>query len=224
MKDDARPGEIALGTDPAKAVADAGIVFIGRVRTPWRERGDCPRNLREARERGGETSLLLDGPYRPGLDGLEPGRTVIVLYWLDRALEIDPNSVQATYARGVLHNLTGEADAATKDLAAAIQCSPLDPRTHSMRGHLGVASILKGDFDKALEWAEHAVRSPRTAHMSLFVASAAASLAGETVRAQHWKSELARLAPRITPALFFESMPLPEATQRQLTEAFGRIR
>ena len=146
------------------------------------------------------------------------------VYWLDRALEIDPNSVQATYARGVLHNLTGEADAATKDLAAAIQCSPLDPRTHSMRGHLGVASILKGDFDKALEWAEHAVRSPRTAHMSLFVASAAASLAGETVRAQHWKSELARLAPRITPALFFESMPLPEATQRQLTEAFGRIR
>ncbi|MGE0845463.1 MAG: tRNA (N6-threonylcarbamoyladenosine(37)-N6)-methyltransferase TrmO [Flavobacteriaceae bacterium] len=74
-----------LGTDPAKIASDAGIVFIGRVRTPWSERGDCPRNLREARERGGETSLLLDGPYRPGLDGLEPGRTVIVLYWLDRA-------------------------------------------------------------------------------------------------------------------------------------------
>ena len=92
-----------------------------------------------------------------------------------------------------------------------------------MRGHLGAASILKGDFEKALEWAEHSVRSPRTAHMSLFVASAAASLAGETTRARHWKSELARLAPRITPTLFFESMPLPEATQRQLTEAFGRI-
>ena len=145
------------------------------------------------------------------------------IYWLDRALDIDPNSVQATYVRGVLHNLIGEADAATLDLAAAIQCSPLDPRTHSMRGHLGVASILKGDFEKALEWAEHSVRSPRTAHMSLFIASSAASLAGETIRARHWKSELARLAPRITPTLFFESMPLPDATQRQLTEAFGRI-
>ena len=145
------------------------------------------------------------------------------IYWLDRALEIDPNSVQATYARGVLYNLTGEADAATRDLAAAIQSSPLDPRTYSMRGHLGVASILKGDFEKALEWAEHSVRTPRTAHMSLFVASAAASLAGETARARKWKSELARLAPQITPALFFESMPLPKATQDQLAEAFGRI-
>lgn len=145
------------------------------------------------------------------------------IHWLDRALEIDPNSVQATYARGVLHNLAGETDAAVKDLATAIQSSPLDPRIYSMRGHLGVASIQQGDFAKALEWAEHAVRSPRVEQMTLFVTSVAASLAGEKARAQHWKSELARVAPQVTPARFFESVPLPDVTQKQFIQAFDQI-
>ena len=30
---------------------DAQLVFIGRARTPWKSRGECPKNLREARQR-----------------------------------------------------------------------------------------------------------------------------------------------------------------------------
>ncbi|WP_417671823.1 winged helix-turn-helix domain-containing tetratricopeptide repeat protein [Roseibium sp.] len=145
------------------------------------------------------------------------------IHWLDRALELDPNMSLATYSRGALYNLTGQADEAFQDLAAAIQSSPLDPRIFSMRGHLGVASMQREDFDKAMEWTEHAARSPRVEHLTLFVACVAASLAGDKARAEHWKSELARAAPRITPALFFESMPLPPATQKQFAQAFERI-
>ncbi|MFC2967051.1 tRNA (N6-threonylcarbamoyladenosine(37)-N6)-methyltransferase TrmO [Acidimangrovimonas pyrenivorans] len=78
-----RPGEVALAFDPAER-AEAGITFIGRLRTPWKK-GDCPRNLRKARERGGAFSVELDPAYRDGLTGLEPGQAIILLYWMNQA-------------------------------------------------------------------------------------------------------------------------------------------
>ncbi len=85
-----RPGEERLACDPAKMTPDAGVVFIGQVRTPWRSRAECPRNLRQARERAaGMTAarfaLEIDAPYRAGLKGLEAGNTVIALYWMHEA-------------------------------------------------------------------------------------------------------------------------------------------
>ena len=78
-----RTGEVELGFDPG-AAPDAGIRFIGRLRTPWR-RGDCPRNLRQARERGGAFRVELDAPYRAGLAGISAGSRLILLYWMDGA-------------------------------------------------------------------------------------------------------------------------------------------
>jgi tRNA-Thr(GGU) m(6)t(6)A37 methyltransferase TsaA len=81
--DGIRPGEVVLDADPALA-CDAQLCFIGRLSTPW-SRGNCPKNLREARERGGEFSALIDPPFRPGLMGLETGQAVILLYWTGAA-------------------------------------------------------------------------------------------------------------------------------------------
>lgn len=85
LNDDARPGEVRLQFDPAGCAGDAGLVFIGRIRSPWTERAFCPKNLREARERGQMASVEIDEPWRPGLAGLEAGQTIVVLYWMDRA-------------------------------------------------------------------------------------------------------------------------------------------
>jgi tRNA-Thr(GGU) m(6)t(6)A37 methyltransferase TsaA len=79
----ARPGEQSLPFDPGVA-DDARLAFIGRIRSPW-SRGDCPKNLREARERGGDFRLQVDTPFRPGLAGLAAGDAVIVLYWTGTA-------------------------------------------------------------------------------------------------------------------------------------------
>lgn len=78
-----RQGEIALGIDPGNQ-GDASLRFIGRLQTPWRK-GNCPHNLREARERGGKFLAVLDPEYRAGLAGLAPGQAVILLYWMDAA-------------------------------------------------------------------------------------------------------------------------------------------
>lgn len=80
-----REGEIALPFDPAERATDAGLVFIGRVRSPWTRREDCPRNTAAARAKGLPAEVELAPDYRAGLAGLEGATHVIVLTWLDRA-------------------------------------------------------------------------------------------------------------------------------------------
>lgn len=98
-----RPGEVRLPFDPAAARPDAGIVFIGRLRSPWSVRGDCPRSLREARERGGGGSVEVDRPWRPGLRGLAGHSHVILLYWMHEARRdlIIQSPAHASEPRGV---------------------------------------------------------------------------------------------------------------------------
>ena len=81
-----RPGEVRSAIDPATKDGDARLVFIGHAETPWKVRDDCPRNLRQARERGGQFALRIDETWRMGLKDLAAGDPVIVLYWMDQAV------------------------------------------------------------------------------------------------------------------------------------------
>jgi tRNA-Thr(GGU) m(6)t(6)A37 methyltransferase TsaA len=86
MSNSIRPGEIRAPTDPSSEEAgDARLVFIGRARTPWTSKETCPKNLREARERGAVASVEIGPDWRAGLRDLSPGDAVILLTWLDRA-------------------------------------------------------------------------------------------------------------------------------------------
>lgn len=60
------------------------LLVIGIAETPWRA-GDCPKNMREAAERGGTATLHIGEPYRTALTGLDRASHVIVLGWFDRA-------------------------------------------------------------------------------------------------------------------------------------------
>lgn len=74
-----RPGEVAV---PAPAPTDAGLVFIGRIHTPWADRISCPR---QGRRDGPVCRIELFEPWIAGLDGLERYEEVEVLYWLDQS-------------------------------------------------------------------------------------------------------------------------------------------
>ena len=79
-----RPGEVVMGALPP-GEADAVVRYIGRIRSNWGP-GDCPKNLRTARESGGGRARVdLDPVYAPALRGLAEGQAVIVVYWMDRA-------------------------------------------------------------------------------------------------------------------------------------------
>jgi tRNA (Thr-GGU) A37 N-methylase len=77
---DIRPGERAV---PLPERFDAGIYFIGTIRTPWRTREQCPKNPREAA--GALCTIELDDRYTAGLTGLERGQELVVLYFMNRA-------------------------------------------------------------------------------------------------------------------------------------------
>jgi tRNA-Thr(GGU) m(6)t(6)A37 methyltransferase TsaA len=74
-----REGEVAVAL-PAQF--DASLYFIGRIRTPWKRRGDCPKN---ARGSDAVCTIELDPRWVEGLKGLETVSHVIVLYWMYEA-------------------------------------------------------------------------------------------------------------------------------------------
>ena len=61
---------------------DAGVYFIGRVRTPWSERKDCPKNARESEA---VCTIELDERWAPALKDLASCSHIVVLYWMDKA-------------------------------------------------------------------------------------------------------------------------------------------
>jgi tRNA-Thr(GGU) m(6)t(6)A37 methyltransferase TsaA len=63
----------------------ASLCFIGRIRTPFTNRDDCPRSIRAARVNGGTATAEIDPVFRPGILGLDRASHVILLYWMDEA-------------------------------------------------------------------------------------------------------------------------------------------
>ena len=79
---DVRPGELSV---PLPDRYDASLYFIGRIRTPWTRRQDCPRNARVSRESGVVCTIEVDPRWHQALPGVETCSHLIVLYWMDRA-------------------------------------------------------------------------------------------------------------------------------------------
>ena len=71
-----RAGEVGVAMPP---VSDAGLVFIGRIHTPWASRTDAPR---QGRPDGELCRIEVFEPWVAALDGLEHYPRIEVLYWL----------------------------------------------------------------------------------------------------------------------------------------------
>ncbi len=74
-----REGEIAVALP---AAFDALLYYIGRIRTPWKRREDCPKNPRES---DAVCTVEVDPRWAEGLSGLETVSHVLLLYWMDKA-------------------------------------------------------------------------------------------------------------------------------------------
>jgi tRNA-Thr(GGU) m(6)t(6)A37 methyltransferase TsaA len=61
---------------------DAGLVFIGRIRTPWTSREMTPR---QGRHDGPVCRLEIFDPWAPALKGVDFYSNLEVVYWLHRS-------------------------------------------------------------------------------------------------------------------------------------------
>ena len=75
-KSEIRDGEVAV-TPPSPD--DAGLVFIGRIHTPWTSRMEAPR---QGRTDGPVCRIEVFEPWVQALDGLAQYKRIEVLYWL----------------------------------------------------------------------------------------------------------------------------------------------
>jgi tRNA-Thr(GGU) m(6)t(6)A37 methyltransferase TsaA len=71
-----RDGEVAVELTKA---SDAGLVFIGRIRTPWTSREDTPR---QGSHNGPICRLEIFEPWVPALKGVDFYNNLEVIYWL----------------------------------------------------------------------------------------------------------------------------------------------
>jgi tRNA (adenine37-N6)-methyltransferase len=74
-----RPGEVAV--EPPRST-DAGVYFIGTIRTPWATRRECPK--RGSRD-GPVCTLVLDERWQQGLTDLADYKHIQILYWMHHA-------------------------------------------------------------------------------------------------------------------------------------------
>jgi tRNA-Thr(GGU) m(6)t(6)A37 methyltransferase TsaA len=74
-----RDGEIAVELPKN---FDAALYFIGRIRTPWKTRDECPKN---ARESDAVCTIEVDPRWAAALTGVETCTHLVVLYWMNRS-------------------------------------------------------------------------------------------------------------------------------------------
>lgn len=74
-----REGEISVTVPPA---TDAGLIFIGRIATPWTSRLECPR---QGRHDGPLCRIEIFAPWIEALQDIQLFERLEVLYWLDRS-------------------------------------------------------------------------------------------------------------------------------------------
>ena len=79
LANDLRPGEVAI---ELPAASDAGLYFIGRIRTPWPNRRDCPKR---GSPDGPICTIEIDRRWRDALTGLSGHERLQVLYWMHEA-------------------------------------------------------------------------------------------------------------------------------------------
>jgi tRNA-Thr(GGU) m(6)t(6)A37 methyltransferase TsaA len=79
MSADIRPGEVSVAL-PERF--DAELYFIGRIRTPWQSREECPKN---ARESDAQCTIEVDERWAAALTDVETCSHLLVLYWMHSA-------------------------------------------------------------------------------------------------------------------------------------------
>ncbi len=128
MSDDIRPNEVAVDLPDH---TDAGVYFIGRIRTPWKTREDCPRRIDP---NGPVCSIEIDPRWAEALRGLEPPAQVQVLYWMHRARR--DLVVQAPRRRAIV--------AGTFALRSPVRPNPIASSVVELVGVEGSTVLVRG--------------------------------------------------------------------------------
>jgi adenylate cyclase len=193
----------ALELDPRFGVvaAMAGICHMQKViwdyaTDPQFERKEAVRLLRLALSVDDSDPEIL--AWAAVISAYMVGDSESEIEMADRAVALNPNSLQAWYARGVVYRNAGLPEEAVRSLERANRMSPVDPLLHRSFTAMGYAFIELRCFDKAIVAGKKALRlAPCFSAAFRCLASAFAHL-GRDAEAREAAARLLEVDPAFT--------------------------
>ncbi len=126
---------------------------------------------------------------------------------LDRALTINPNFAQGSYAQALANGFLGQGEVARNHASQAMQLSPLDPLKYAMMSSYAMALIGDGAADEAAPLVEKACHLPGSHFYIDMIAAAAHQLAGNDAQARMRADRTRERQPGASRQMFFASFP-----------------
>ena len=220
--------EAAIAADAEFARAHAGLSFV-HWQTAFMQFGEDRRAFLKKASDAATRALAIDpaepfGAYNLGRAYWLEGDLDTGLGWLDRSLQINPNSAQTTYCGGLLRMLSGASEDGGLMCARALTLSPLDPMSYAMHATQAMAAMQVEDFDAARRFADQAVRTPQAHFYITMIAAAASELSGARINAERYRDRVRQDRPGANAELFFRAFPFQsEAHRKMLSDSFARL-
>jgi len=138
--------------------------------------------------------------------------------WFDRATALSPSFAQGVYNRGLVSTIAGRAEQADRDLAIALDLSPLDPLAYAMVSARALVHVQFGDFEKAAKFGVRAAKMPGAHKQIELIAALASHLAGHRDDAGIWLAKAQAKDPRLSAETFFDCFPYAPTDAREVIE------
>src|SRR5215469_9587681 len=123
---------------------------------------------------------------------------------LDRVLALNPNAAHAWSARGIIHAVRNQPEAAIEAIERARRLSPFDPYTFLYALYIALAHLAARRFKQAIEWADRALHEQPRMVAAMRTKVAANAHLGRLDEARAELSRLLAIDPKLTIAGYRE--------------------
>jgi len=135
---------------------------------------------------------------------------------LDRALALNPNAANAWTARGFIHALSNQPEAAIEAFERARRLSPFDPYTFFRAVNTAVAHLAARRFEQAMEWADRALHDQPRLVSAMRIKAVALAHLGHLDEARAELARVLAIDPKLTIAGFREYLHFAAPEVREL--------
>jgi TolB-like protein/DNA-binding CsgD family transcriptional regulator/Flp pilus assembly protein TadD len=157
---------------------------------------DGIRLAKQAAERGKNDS---EGLWMAALTvAFLAGELELGLALIEKSLSLNPNSANAWWVRGVLHEFHGDIEIALEDLARARRLNPLDPMARSHWIAIAIAHFLAGRYEEANAAADRSLNELPNFPPALRLKIAISGLLGRLEEGREYVQRLLAVNPDVT--------------------------
>ena len=212
--------ERAIALDPHFARAHAGLSFTRFQNAFMGYVTDVESEATTAR-RFAERALDLD--FADPFANLVFGRSLWLtggmadsVPWIDRALALNPNYAQASYAHAFADAMLCRGDDGQRHADRAMVLSPIDPMHYAMMGARAFSHAVRGEHEEAADWSDRAARAPNSHVLITMIAVLCNALAERESHARSWADVVRSRNSALSQADFFHAFPFEGRNVRSI--------